>query len=205
MTRQSPSHFPHAARWPHLAWRGVWKRCLGLVVAGLALCATLVPGAGEAPFSEYQVKSTWLLNFARFVEWPATAFPNAKAPFVVGILGRGPIGTDLEQVFAEKSVKGRAFEIRRLTPDSDVTGCHILFVTASEKRRFADTLAKIAGGPVLTVGETGEFLEQGGIVNFLLKDKTVRFEISLTAAQAAGLKLEVNLLKVAVAVQGKYD
>ena len=186
------------------AW-GIWRWCLGLVAAGLTLNGILAPRAAEPAVSEYQVKAAWLLNFARFVEWPGGAFDNPRAPFVVGILGRDPFGKDLEQTFAGKTVRGRAFEIRRVASDDDVRGCHILFVADSERKRFREQVVKTAGAPVLTVGENEDFLDGGGIVNFLLKDKSIRFEINLTAAQAAGLKLDANLLKVAVQVRGKYD
>jgi hypothetical protein len=205
MTLQQHNISPCSAWRPSRARRSFGRWCLGLIVFALTICANLAPRAEEAPFSEYQVKSAWLLNFARFVEWPPTGFPNAKAPFVVGVVGRGPFGKELEQAFAGKIVKGRAFEVRRLASDSDLRGCHILFFMSSEKRRLRDSFEKLSGFPVLTVGESDEFLDQGGIINFLLKDKSVRFEINLKAAQAAGLKLDANLLKVAVAVRGKYE
>jgi len=58
---------------------------------------------------------------------------------------------------------------------------------------------------VLTVGESPEFLDQGGIINFLLKDGSVRFEINLEPARIARLKLDANLLTVAVSVRGKHE
>ena len=161
--------------------------------------------AQETAPSEHQVKAVWLLNFARFVEWPATAFPNATAPLVVGVVGKDPFGRELERAFAAKTVKGRSFAFRRVSTEADLQGCHIMFVPSSERKRTRDWTGKLQGKAVLTVGESEEFLQNGGIINFLLKDNTVRFEISLNAAQAAGLKLHANLLKVAVAVQGKYD
>src|SRR6476646_5959554 len=117
MTHHPANLLPRFAGRPSPAWWSLGRCCLGLLVFGLTFCANLAPRAEEAPFSEYQVKSAWLLNFARFVEWPPSSFPNAKAPFVVGVLGRGPLGRDLEQAFAGKVVKGRAFEVRRLTGD----------------------------------------------------------------------------------------
>jgi hypothetical protein len=161
--------------------------------------------AQEAVPSEHQVKAVWLLNFARFVEWPATAFPNATAPLVVGVVGKDPFGRELERAFAGKTVKGRSFEFRRISNEADLHGCHIMFVPSSERKRTRDWTGKLQGKAVLTVGESEEFLQNGGVINFLLKDNTVRFEISLNAAQSARLKLHANLLKVAVAVQGKYD
>jgi hypothetical protein len=187
------------ARW------SVWRALLGLMAFGLILGVDFAPRAQEPAASEYQVKAAWLLNFARFVEWPGRSFGSPRAPFVVGVVGRDPFGKDLEQAFAGKTVRGRAFEFRHFPSDSDLHGCHILFFGKSERRRIRDQLSKIGTVPVLTVGEDEDFLEEGGIVNFLLKDRSIRFEINLKAAQAAELKLDANLLKVAVEVRGKYD
>ncbi len=178
-----------------------WRRVACLVM----LLVYLPSPSQEIPVSEYQVKAVWLLNFARFVEWPATAFPNARSPVVVGVLGKDPFGRELEQALDGKTVQGRCFQIKRVSTDPEMRGCHILFVASSERRRSRDLPEKLKGACVLTVGESDEFLDQGGIINFLLKDKTVRFEINLKAAQSAELKLDANLLKVAVAVRGKYD
>ena len=166
---------------------------------------SLALNSQQMPVSEYQVKAVWLLNFARFVEWPAAAFTNAHSPLVVGVVGRDPFGRELEKALEGKTVKGRCFQIKHVSTDAELRACHILFVAGSERRRARDLSERLKGGSILTVGESDEFLDQGGIINFLLKDNSVRFEINLKAAQPAELKLDANLLKVAVAVRGKYD
>lgn len=200
-----PSTNPNAAGRLAEGWRRLWRSCVATAVMAVALFGQSGTRAQEAEISEYQVKAAWMLNFARFVEWPAAAFRDTQAPIVVGILGRDPFGKDLEQAFARKVVKGRSFVIRRLTGEADLAGCHVLFIADAERKRTREVLEKVTKLPVLTVGESTEFLEHGGVINFLLKDKSIRFEINLKAAQAAGLKLDANLLKVAVAVRGKYD
>lgn len=161
--------------------------------------------AQKAPVSEYEVKAALLLNFVRFSEWPVTAFADAKSPYVVGVIGSDPFGKELEKAFENKVVKGRSFLLKRISIEQEMRNCHLLFVTASERRRWRDLREKLKGAPVLTVGESSDFIGQGGIINFLLKDNSVRFEINLEAAQAARLKLDANLLKVAVSVKGKYE
>ena len=81
--------------------------------------------------------------------------------------------------------------------------CHLLFVSMSERRRSRDILEKIRGAPVLAVGESPDFLDQGGVINFLIKDESVRFDINLEPARIARLKLDANLLAVAASVRGK--
>jgi hypothetical protein len=161
--------------------------------------------AETAGFSEYEIKAAWLFNFARFVEWPTNTFANASTPLVVGVVGRDPFGWELEKTFAGRTIRGRPVVLKRNLSESEVASCHLIYVGAAERRRSRDLLEKVWGTPVLTVGETDDFLDQGGIINFVIKEKAVRFEINVRSAQSAGLKLDANLLKVAVSVRGRYE
>jgi hypothetical protein len=188
---------------PKRSVRCLWRR-LACWVGLVSLLSTNLRSQETAP-TEYQVKAVWLLNFARFVEWPTNTFPHDASPFVVGVLGKDPFGKDLERAFERKTFRGRPFTFKRISSESERYGCHILFVPSSERRRFREGADKLRRAPVLTVGEGENFLEDGGIINFTLKDNSVRFEIDVKAAQAAKLKLNANLLKVAATVRGKYD
>ena len=161
--------------------------------------------AEEAPLTEYQVKAALLLNFVRYSDWPATAFANPGSPYVVGVAGRDPFGKDLEKAFERKTVKGRPVVLKRVSGEQEMRACHLLFVSSSERRRSRELLDRLAGAPVLTVGDFPDFLDYGGMINFLIKDGSVRFEINLGPARRARLKLDANLLKVAVSVRGKYE
>lgn len=57
--------------------------------------------------------------------------------------------------------------------------------------------------PVLTVGETEQFTDQGGIIRFLMKEKKVRLEIDLKTAREVRLQISSQLLGVADVVKGK--
>jgi len=198
MTSLAPSHSPpRASKVP-------WS-CFVVLVVLLSGVSPNCSRAQEVTFSEYEVKAAWLLNFARFVTWPTNAFNSSNAPIVVGIVGKDSFGRSLEKAFNGKAVKGRPIVIKRSVPDQEMHQCHILFVSASEYRRFKDISEKLRTNAVLTVGEADDFLDAGGMVNFVLKEKSIRFEINVQAAQTAGLKLEANLLKVAVSVRGKYE
>ena len=161
--------------------------------------------AEDGSFSEYEIKAAWLLNFARFVNWPTNAFASPEAPIIIGIAGKDPFGRSLEKAFAGKTVKGRPLIVKKPVSDEELRQCHILFVSVSERRRFRDIFERLGTNSVLTVGEADGFLDEGGILNFVPKEKSIRFEVNVPAAQAADLKVEANLLKVAVSVRGKYE
>jgi hypothetical protein len=159
--------------------------------------------AEEIQLSEYQVKAALLLNFVRYTGWPATAFANTNSHYVVAITGRDPFGKDLEKAFDGKTVKGRTIVLKRVSNEQEMRACHLLFVSASERRRSRDLLRKIQGLPVLTVGESPDFLDESGVINLVLKDGSVRFHINLEPARIARLKLDANLLAAALSVRGK--
>lgn len=153
------------------------------------------PTAGE-----YPVKAAYLLNFTKFVEWPATAFTNATAPFVVGLVGDDPFGSMLQEAFSGQTVGGRPIVLRRFPVGAKINDCHVLFLSRSARETQEGLLATLQGRPILTVGETEQFLEAGGLINFVLTKERVRFEVNARSAERAGLKLGAKLLGVAARV-----
>ncbi|MFN3323247.1 MAG: YfiR family protein [Bryobacteraceae bacterium] len=149
---------------------------------------------------ELRIKAAFLYNFARFIEWPAHVLEQQPATIVVGILGRDPFGTILEQTFRDKTVHGRTFEVRRIRSVPEITECHIVYVSPSEHRNVDSIVLAAAEGGVLTVSHLDEFAERGGMINFVLEDNRIRFEVNLLAAQQAGFRFHAQLLQLARAV-----
>ena len=189
--------------------RGITSRSRGLRTRALVFCVilllTLLAGssAQEPATNEYQVKAAYLFNFAKFVEWPSTAFPNAGAPLEICVLGMNPFGHELEDSVAGKIVDGRRLEVSHLSNGVEATSCQIVFIASSEKRQIREILQRFSGLSVLTVGDTSGFTEDGGIINFVVEGDRVRFEANLEAAGQAHLKLSARLLTVAKVVTGK--
>jgi hypothetical protein len=142
---------------------------------------------------EYQVKAAFLLNFARFVEWPAS---HAKETFTIGILGRDPFDSALDSL-SGKTVRGKRVLVRRYEDPEDAREADILFISASEKRALPRILKTIRGNSILTVGDSKDFSRSGVMINLLLLQKRVGFEINLASAQRDGLQISSNLLKLA--------
>jgi hypothetical protein len=181
-----------------------WLRSFG-VLLWVALLLTPNPGdCGDGPsLTEYQVKALFLLNFTKYVEWPEAAFDHPDAPITIGVIGENHFGEDLKKAMEGKSVNGRRIVILPIENEGDWGKCHILFISASEKKRVAEILARVGTLPILTVGETEQFTQQGGIVNFTRKDGKVRLEINLAAAEKANVEISSKLLGVADVVRGK--
>jgi len=157
----------------------------------------------ETSLTEYQVKSLFLLNFAKYIDWPTNAFEATNASIVIAVIGEGKFAGDLAKAVDGKSVDRRPILVRQIQTPEDFDKCHILFVRASEKTGLAEILARLKTRPVLTVGEADQFMEQGGMINFVKKEGKVRLEINLEAARQANLQISSKLLNVADVVKGK--
>lgn len=147
--------------------------------------------------TEYEVKAAFLLNFARFIEWPPE---YETGPICIGIVGQDPFGPVLDEAIKGQGVNGRAFVVRRFRKHQEAAACHIVFFGASEESRLPSLLTRLQPGAVLTVGETPEFCRKGGIINFELAGNRVRFEINFGAAHAARLHISSKLLSLATRV-----
>jgi hypothetical protein len=172
--------------------------CLLLV---FILCAATGVAAEVAPPSESQVKAACLFSLSKYVEWPAPRFPDKASPIVLGLHGEDRLGNDLGHLVATKLIDNRKVMLNRGAAAAEWRDCHILFISASETQRLPEILSKLNGIPVLTVGESPGFLEHGGIINFVMKERKVRLEVNLAAAEKAGLKISARLLAAADVVK----
>ena len=168
--------------------------CLWLACQGLAGGEEIASG-GE--FKVYEVKAAYLYNFTKFTDWPAAAFSASNAPLVIGIVGEDPFGKTIDAVMNGEVVHGHPLVVKRLGAGDDFQGCHILFFSQSEKKRLPDLLNRIKGRSVLSIGEVSGFAEQGGMVNLIVANKTVKMEINQGVATQAGLQISAKLLKLA--------
>jgi YfiR/HmsC-like len=160
---------------------------------GACLLFVLVrPVSAQDPELEYRVKAAYLFNFTKFVDWPVTATDGGNS-FAICIAGRNPFGAALSSTLVGEKVAGLPLAARVVDP-AGASSCQVLFVPRSVAA--APYLRAVAGAPVLTVGETPEFLAQGGVINFVLADGRVRFEISQMAAERAQLKVSSRLLQL---------
>lgn len=165
-------------------------------VLGL-LFASLSPAAPDNR-PEYQIKAAFLLNFTRFVEWPEP--PSDSDSFTLCVLGRDPFGATLDEIAGGQIVHGRRLLIRRNIGLHELRSCQVVFLASSEMYRSNEVIESLADCGVLTVGEARDFAMRGGVINFVMRDGKVRFQVNLAAAARAHLKVNFRLLQLAIIV-----
>ena len=171
---------------------------------GLALVITCIVAASslhaqKGP-TENEVKSAYLYNFGKFVEWPPKATSVGEF-FTVCVLGDDTFGATLETTIAGESIEGRKVSVKLVAKPQDAGSCRILFISSSQQSRVKEILAELDNTNVLTVSDMPEFTRRGGMIQFVVEANRVRFEVNLTSAERTGLTLSSQLLKVAIGVR----
>ncbi|MEJ0034730.1 MAG: YfiR family protein [Gammaproteobacteria bacterium] len=163
------------------------------------LLAANVAMATPAP-SEYQVKAVFLFNFTQFVDWPAQSFADARAPFVIGVLGRDPFGSALDEAVRGEMVNGRALVVERYRNVNELKPCQILFIDRSAGADVGKTLESIGHQGTLTVSDSDAQGPADVIIRFLSEGKKIRLRINVDSARDAGLTISSKLLRPAEVV-----
>ena len=169
-----------------------------------------------APSQEYQVKAAFLYNFLQFVDWPDEKLADTDESLIIGIIGKNPFGNAFEPI-KDKKVKNKTVVIKHfesfeklkssaVKDNQDIETlkkCHLLFICSSEQQHLKEIIDTVKDHNVLTVGEMDGFLEAGGIINWFVEDKKIRFDINATAARESKLEIRSNLLRLAKRVIGE--
>jgi hypothetical protein len=157
--------------------------------------------AQRSEVGEDGVKAAFLYNFTKFIDWPSSAFAAASSPFVVCAYADAGFRKKLEEILQGEQVRGRPITIAAGEVEN-ARGCHLLYFSNDAAGRQARILAPLRQTPVLSVGEGRPFLEQGGLVAFVLEDDRVRFAVNKRGVDAAGLTISSQLLRVARTFEG---
>jgi YfiR/HmsC-like len=171
---------------------------------GMALSLLLLSPPLQAQNSlalEYRTKANFLSKFPSFIGWPENALPPGQAPFLLCVFGDFSLGTSLAEITRGTAIHERCVEIRWVRKEQELKSCQILFVSRSEQKKYGQVLEAVRGQGVLTVGETAEFLDAGGIVSFSMEEEKLKFDINLDEANRAHLRFSSRLLALARRVE----
>ena len=177
-----------------------------LIILALVLTISVNVVGAESPRSqEYMVKAAFLYNFIKFIEWPEEKLADSNS-MTIGIIGKNPFGKAFEPL-KDKQIKDKNVIIKQFKGNEELKQsdghtealkkCHVLFICRSEHKQLEEIIKSVKGHSVLTVGDIKDFLESGGMINFVMEDEKVRFEIHNAAAKRAKLDIRSKLLRLA--------
>lgn len=149
---------------------------------------------------ERQVKAAYLYKFGSYVEWPERTFDNPLSPITIGVLAADALADELTQVVAGRTINGHPVMVHKLRREESVKGLNVLFIGRLSNTHLADTLAAAKGQPILVITESEAALTLGSIINFVIVDGKVRFEVAPKTAGLNNLSISARLLAAAYKV-----
>ncbi len=168
-------------------------RYLMAVLTAFACAVSILPNPKpSAP--EYNIKAGYVLLFTKFVEWPKEVFPFADTPLVIAVLGADPFGNILDETFRNMEVQGRKVKVMRARNASEALKCHLVFISRAETDRISGWLDSIDRKGVLSVTETGTESPSGAVINFVMENNHLRFDVDMHAMERSGLKISSPML-----------
>jgi hypothetical protein len=170
-----------------------------LLIAWLLAGLGVVKAQGEAPYSVETVKAAFLYRFLEYVDWPIDA--KTDGPLTIAVLGDDSLTAELHRNVRGRMSHGREIEAHSVRTVQEGLDAHVLFISATAGKKLGAAAGPHDRDPVLIVTEGDGALEAGAVINFVVVDGNVRFEVSLPAAEQRGLKLSSRLLNVALRVE----
>lgn len=163
----------------------------------------LLPVNGRSEtLTEAKVKSAYILNFTKFVKWPAQEFATDTAPIEICTRQEKPLSGTLQDTIADKTANGRPLLLRSIGNGRELRGCQVLFLSEKDAGQF-DKLPAQAWNGVLTVSDSEyqAHSQVGAVITFVLDEGRMRFAIDRQAADKAGLSISSKLLSLAQSVK----
>ncbi len=148
---------------------------------------------------EYKIKAAFLLNFAKFINWPEGSFTDEKQLFTVCVLGENPFGSALSAI-ETRTVGSRKIDLVYVDNVEQARSCNLLFVSASEKNNLVAIHRALADKTIIMVSDIDGFVSAGGIIEFVTKYDKLAFKINLSRAREQGLEIHSALLNLATEV-----
>jgi hypothetical protein len=180
----------------HAMYRAGW--------VAFVMCLMMLPGAVlKADPLEYAVKAAYLTKFGIYVEWPGATFPSPDSPINLCIVGEDPFGPALDKAASNQHIGTRAITIRRLKTVTRESGCQILYIGSTDAAYIEKAIEAIRGSAVLTVTDVDSAMTMG-VINFVIQDNHVHFNVDESAATQNDLTLSAKLLSLALNVKARH-
>ena len=186
--------------------RRLMIRCLRACALSIGVAVGVAgsrPAQADAQADEYRVKAAFLYKFGSYIEWPSGSFARADSPVAIGVMGADALADELVQIVAGRNVNGRPVRVRKLRPGDPIAGLHVLFVGRADSGRLPEILAAAKGQALLTVTESEGGLELGSMINFVVVEDKVRFDVAPPPSESGNLRISARLLGVARKVVSK--
>ena len=160
----------------------------------LAVC--LFPRSAVAQErDERTLKSAFVFNLTKYVEWP-----SPKDGLAICFVGEGPMGESLETLLQGKSSESRVIHVVLFPKDDSIDQCDVLYIGNAAPKKVRSVLDRIRSKSVLSIADSESFPKDGGMVALVRSGQQIQMQINLEAVQDAKLKISSRVLNLATII-----
>ena len=146
---------------------------------------------------ESELKAVFIYNFTKYIQWP----DSGNDVFEIAVLGENDVLQPLQEIADKRMVNGKEISVKFYENISDITGCHMLFISSAFSDQLEDVLKIVNELPILTISDSADFAKRGVAINFVILDEKLKFQINPAAIERAGLVASSQLQKLAIIIQ----
>jgi hypothetical protein len=164
-----------------------------------------------------EIKTAFIYNFCKFIQWPEDKIEDANQPFVIGVFGDSPIKDTLGNL-ENKKIKNKKIIVKYFKglADSELSKSkkeaklesileklskpHILYISKTEKDYFQKLTYFLAKNNLLVISTHPEFLNSGGMINFVMQKNRIHFELNTAAIKRSNLTVSSKIMRLAVKI-----
>ncbi len=168
---------------------------LPLLWSAVMLCGDV----SAKPQTLASLKAAYVYNLAKFTRWPDVSWDSPSSPFQLCLYGDGKITAELEKL-DNRMLGKHPIRVKKPVTEEAFAQCHLLYISATERRRYRYLLSLIHRNSVLTISNDGHFLRHGGLVNLIEQAQRLHFEVNMEQLSRSELNLSSKLLKLAILV-----
>lgn len=143
------------------------------------------------------VKAVFLYNFTQYINWTEQ---DSSQVFTIAVFGQSRILDPLKQIALKRLVRQKKIQVKHYNKINQINHCHILYIPESEKGQLKRIINQVKRGNILLVSEIEGALSSGIMINLIILQKTIKFEINLQAMKKSGFQPSSELLKLAVRI-----
>jgi hypothetical protein len=166
-------------------------------VALFILAVFLLASFNDALAQKEKYYSLFIYNFSKYIKWPDS---GNSSEFVIGVLGSPDMVNILSKTAASKTVNGADIVVKQFNDASEISDCHILFISERESSKLDEITSLTPNESILIVTDKPGLAKKGSIINFIEKDGKIKFELNQADAEARGLKVSGSLVSLAILV-----
>ncbi|XOV79556.1 MAG: YfiR family protein [Aestuariibacter sp.] len=164
--------------------------CLLLLVTGF------ISTVQAQSFKPEQLRTSFLFHIVHYTNYPESTFSGNTIKFCF-LEGSDSAHTRIFRSLPKKKIKNREVEAVELDSISEVKdkSCQLLFVGKRAESNALFSVIKVLNRELVTVGETRDFIEHGGMITIVPLQSKMKIFISRTQYENTALKFSSSLLK----------